>query len=340
MGIVLGFGVLPKELFPGWTGAGIKEAEASALKSMSLYPQATALSADPMFQWSASVTRTDSTGTHHASAVAIAPDVFITAGHVTPRDDSTTAFLTELVFGDNYNTSTTRYAIDHTQRYPGFVFGDTSTIDLGVGWTTDFIDGFDTPVSFASASLGEVLTLCDYGNIGDPTTGEMPSLGDRMAGYAPKVDWSGIYPYPDNRFDFMAFNIGASSGITLNVQGLTGSSGSPWFNSGGSLTHLSIAATNGTLGGVTISLELNNPEVQAYLQPIIQDSWDRYYASLEQCQPGDMNHDDVVDGNDIQPFVQCMMGGGESCDCADMNDDAMLTQDDTTEFVSLLLNGG
>jgi hypothetical protein len=236
------------------------------------------LSTDAKYKWAAAVQRTDPTnGTTYASAVAIAPDVFITAGHVTPRDDSTTASLNEIVFGSNYNTSTDRYTVSGTQRYPGYVFGDASTIDLGVGWTSNFIAGFDTPTTFTSIPMGGVGAMTDYGNIGDPNTGEMPSQGYRMTGFAPKVarDTSS---YPEARYNFYEF--APFDGIQHNVQGLNFSSGAEWTDLNGNLTDLLIAKTNGTLGGVSITLDLMNPEVQTYLQPIIQDSWDRYNASV------------------------------------------------------------
>lgn len=47
--------------------------------------------------------------------------------------------------------------------------------------------------------------------------------------------------------------------------------------------------------------------------------------------PGDMNEDAVVDGDDIQSFVSCTIGGGDGCDCANL---------DVAAFVNCLLDAG
>lgn len=254
-------------------------ADGAELKSMSLYEQAKTLSADPKYKWTGAVGRTDSTGSYTASGVAIAPDVFINSGHYTPRDGSATARLTTFKFGANYNTSFVSYDVDHTQRFPSYVFGDTTTIDLGIGWTSTFFAGFSTTVTFGSIGLGSIGTMVDYGNIGDPTTGELPSLGDRMAGYTPRIIDSAS-SYPESRYDSFDFNGVDSLGIALNVFGKNYSSGAPFYNSNGDLTHIAIAGTLSTQQGASVGLELMNPEIQAVLQPIIQDSWNRYNASI------------------------------------------------------------
>ena len=162
--------------------------------------------------------------------------------------------------------------VDHWEQFPGYVFGNPNAVDLGFYWLKKPIPGFVDHVTFAGTSLGEILTMVDYGNIGDPTTGEMPSLGDRMAGNAPRRQ-TNIYPYPDSLYDYMDFNGIASVGIPLNVQGLNFSSGAPWYNNNGDLTHLLIAKTNGTASGDSICLELTDPIVQAELNPRIAASW-------------------------------------------------------------------
>jgi len=255
------------------------QADGAALKSLSMYGDAQTLSNDPMYKWSAAVSRTDSTGYHIASAVAIAPDVYITAGHFTPINGSTTAAQRELIFGSNYNTSTDKYQVSRTQRFPGFVFDDPTTTDLGIGFTTTFIQGFDKQTTFSSIPLGAVGTMVDYGNIGDPTTGELPSLGDRLAGLAPRVT-SNTSAYPASKYYSFNFNGIASQGIPLNVQGLNFSSGAPWYDNNGNLAGLLIAKTNGISIGESVVLNLNTPEIQSYLQPIIQDSWSRYNATV------------------------------------------------------------
>lgn len=263
----------------GTAGLTTQSADAAAMRSLDFYGDHKALAMDPMYKWAGAVKRIGSNGTTYASAVMIAPDLYINAGHFTPINGSLVARHVEIVFGSNYNTSTERYSVKATQRFPGYVFGDPSTIDLGIGWTNEFVAGFDAPTTFATTVLGERLTQVDYGNIGDPTTGEMPSLGDKMAGYAPRTG-NFFSSYPDSRYDFMNFNQGVASETPLNVKGLNGSSGSPWYNASGDLTHLTVAGTLGSEFGNTVGLELTNPEVQAVLQPLIIDSWMRYRGTV------------------------------------------------------------
>src|SRR5262249_28982361 len=54
--------------------------------------------------------------------------------------------------------------------------------------------------------------------------------------------------------------------------------------------------------------------------------------------PGDINLDGHVDGDDVQPFVNCLIGGGGSCGCADLNGGG-LDSSDVPVFVAALLNG-
>jgi hypothetical protein len=139
----------------------------------------------------------------------IAPDLFITAGHVVPLSGS----LNEIVFGANYNTSIERYSILGNQKYPGYAFGNTATIDLGVGWTTNFVNGFDTETTFLNSKpYLQSITVAEYGDYGDITTGPLASLGDKLAGRAEAFTSGGtIY---DNANYFTAdFNGGQVRGI-------------------------------------------------------------------------------------------------------------------------------
>jgi hypothetical protein len=248
---------------------------------MSQYENSQALSTNLMYRWSAAVRRTDAAnGTTYASAVLIAPDLFITAGHVTPRNGSLTATLHEIVFGPNYHTSTDRHTVARTERYPGYVFGDTSTIDLGVGWTSGFVDGFTSSITFpSSVSQGTVLTVAEYGNFGDITTGEFASTGDRLAGRAQAY---GAHGTNYTSAYYFATDFDRASADPLNVNTLNGSSGSPWWTSSGQLAGMTVAGTKTFNTGYSIALDLTNPTVQAYLQPLIADSWARYNASIAQ----------------------------------------------------------
>ena len=253
--------------------------EGGEIVSMSRYNDHLALAQN--YPWAAAVTRVDHwdnspSTTMVASVVAIAPNVILTAGHFTPRDNSTVAQITEVTFGSNYNTSTDKYEVARTMRFPSYVFGDTNTIDLGIIWTKELIKGFDTPVKFASANVGDVLTMVDYGNYGDVTTGELPSLGDKMAGYAPVVNNS-TGEYPSSLYAALYFTSSGSNG-PLNISGKPFSSGSPWYETG-DLAALTIAGTNSFGGGYTRALRLDNPDIQTFLNPIVSDSWDLYEAA-------------------------------------------------------------
>ncbi len=57
-------------------------------------------------------------------------------------------------------------------------------------------------------------------------------------------------------------------------------------------------------------------------------------------QTGDMNSDTKRDGDDIEPFVGCMINGsypGTDCACADMNSDGAVDSDDEYLFVKALI---
>jgi hypothetical protein len=223
-----------------------------------------------MYQWSGAYKFVQSNGqVMYTSCVAIAPTLVIGPAHGTPTPTGTSK-ITEVVFGSNYNTSNFRMAVSSYERYPGYVFGDTNTIDLAVFHLASPIPGFTKPVTFADANIGEMLTMVDYGDYGDLNSGDLASKGDRFAGVAP-VTTSLISPYPSNFYATTLFEQDAFSDPTL---GLPNSSGSGWYNAEGDLTLLSTAATNGVSDGREgYSLRLNSEVVQSYLQPLIQESW-------------------------------------------------------------------
>ncbi len=53
----------------------------------------------------------------------------------------------------------------------------------------------------------------------------------------------------------------------------------------------------------------------------------------------DVNNDGVRDGEDIQDFVDCLVGGGYNCACADLVTDGVLDMADVSAFVAGLLAG-
>ena len=55
--------------------------------------------------------------------------------------------------------------------------------------------------------------------------------------------------------------------------------------------------------------------------------------------PADVNVDLLIDGGDIQPFVDCLLGNGSNCECADLDGVAGLDFNDVAAFVSDLVGG-
>ncbi len=260
-------------------------AAAGSMESVSLYEQYKALSNDPKYKWAGAITVRSITGQEAtASCVAVAPTIAIGAGHFTPGVTSST-IVKSITFGQNYKTGEGLVMeADRWERFQGYVVGDASTTDLGVYYLTQPIPGF-TPVTFVTETppLGTILTMVDYGNYGDTTTGELPSLGDRLAGRAVVSDYglAAIAGYPLSKYGIVNFqsNSGAPT-FSLRTQGLQFSSGSPWFDANGRLAFLTIALINGQMTRYTICLRLNLPEVQAWLQPKIAASWEALSPEL------------------------------------------------------------
>ncbi|MCB9854702.1 MAG: hypothetical protein H6818_03370 [Phycisphaerales bacterium] len=55
--------------------------------------------------------------------------------------------------------------------------------------------------------------------------------------------------------------------------------------------------------------------------------------------PGDLNSDGRIDGDDIQPFLNCIVGSGSDCDLAELNGNTILDAGDVDAFVGMLLSG-
>lgn len=280
------------------------EAQGGAMTNINQYANAQTLANDPKYKWAAGIKRVDyfdnsPTVTAVASAVLIAPDLYINAGHFTPRNGSQVAFHTELIFGPNYNTSTDRYTVRETQRFPGYIFGNKNTIDLGVGWTNNFVSGFHTPVTFAPFSQNQILTVAEYGNYGDINTGELPSQGDKLAGRA-RASTVVSSAYLAGAY-FTTWFDGPNASDPLNVNAYNFASGAPYFKTSGNLTGLVIASSDGFGPGFTTVLNLTDSRIQNYLQPLIQDSWARFFASQI---PGDANTDGSVNFEDLLTLAQ------------------------------------
>lgn len=248
-----------------------------------------ALAARPEYKWAGAVTMRIPAGTlYTASCVAVAPTVVIGAGHFTPGPTAASV-MTTVIFGSNYKSGGRLIMeVDHWERIPGYIYGDTSTTDLGVYYLKAPIPNF-TAVSFDDAPLGAVAVQVDYGDFGDTSTGEFPSLGFKLAGRSIVSEtFRNVSGFPANKYVLLNFK---GTGSTEPTQGLQFSSGSGWFLNG-KLVSLTIAGPNGVLDGFTAALRLNTPEVQTFLQPKIQASWAAqpatYYArpKLELAREG------------------------------------------------------
>src|SRR5262249_24418839 len=56
--------------------------------------------------------------------------------------------------------------------------------------------------------------------------------------------------------------------------------------------------------------------------------------------PGDLNHDGLRDGQDVQGFVNCIVGmSGSNCECAEFDGTGGVSLDDLAQFVAALLAG-
>ncbi|HVP09685.1 MAG TPA: hypothetical protein VMV94_00690 [Phycisphaerae bacterium] len=53
----------------------------------------------------------------------------------------------------------------------------------------------------------------------------------------------------------------------------------------------------------------------------------------------DLNNDGLLNGQDVQVFIDCMIAGGANCACADLYTDGRLDVQDIATFVSDLLAG-
>ena len=254
-------------------GTGLPRAVAGTMESIAMYAQYKALAQDPKYLWAGAVTaRRGTTGEIvTASCVAIAPTLVLGAGHVTPGPTSLSVVQT-VTFGPNYKSGD-RLVMDVIgwEQFPGYSSTDKNSTDLGVYYLKKPIPNF-TPIQFGDSQIGDIHTQVDFGNYGDTTVGELPSLGDKLAGNAQHIYYSlpSIVTYPVTKYSPLSFQ---GDGFSHRTQGLQYSSGSPWFSADGKVTHLTIAGINGRMDNFTICLKLNTEEVQNWLQPKIQASW-------------------------------------------------------------------
>lgn len=254
------------------SASSLPKADAGTMESVAMYEQYKALAAKPEYKWAGAVTAKRGTGEIvTASCVAIAPTVVLGAGHFTPGPTSLSVVQT-VTFGSNYKSGERLVMeVDRWEQFPGYSYTDKSTPDLGVYYLKKPIPNF-TPVQFGDSQIGKNHTLVDYGNYGDTTTGELLSLGDKLAGNAQHIFYSlpNIVTYPQTKYSPLSYQ---GEGLTLRTQVLASSSGGPWFSEDDKLTHLSVARINGMMTEISICLKLYTEEIQNWLQPIIQASW-------------------------------------------------------------------
>lgn len=72
----------------------LPDADAAIFTNINQYENSKALAANPIYRRAAAVQRTTSSGTTYSSAIMIAPDFFITAGHVVPLSGT----VNEIIF--------------------------------------------------------------------------------------------------------------------------------------------------------------------------------------------------------------------------------------------------
>ena len=115
--------------------------------------------------------------------------------------------------------------------------------------------------------------MVGYGDYGDVNTGELPSLGDRLAGVANAISPGLVPPYSPSLYTTLEFE-GLSSPYSDPIHALNYDSGSPWFDSNGDLDLIDIGSTLGLQGyGASYGLDLGNQQVQSYIQQPMINSW-------------------------------------------------------------------
>jgi len=121
------------------------------------------------------------------------------------------------------------------------------------------------------------------------------------------------------------------------VVGVAGWDGSNWLalnapvQSTGSTTYFALASVADGFGGTNrlFASYFSNPAESTVVYGLIA------------CQPGDANQDGTIDGDDVQAFVDCIMGAG-NCINMDIDGDGLAgsldAQDDAAAFIACLIN--
>ena len=256
----------------GLSALSAPKAAASLMVSFDNYDAHKKLANNPAYQFATYIEVTTASGSRTASSgVAIAPNIILVSGHGIPSATSS-AVVTKVSMGSNvYGSEAINYTVASWERYSGYVSSNTNTLDFGLVYLNENIPGF-TPVSFGSTTIGQTLTLVEYGRIGEQNGTTSPSVGDRLAGHTPVVTDSGILGYPQSSYFNTVLDAGLPSN-SLNVLGQPGSSGGAYFNQIGQIVGIHTAQSNGTWGGYAAALRTDNQEFLNFLNPKIQASW-------------------------------------------------------------------
>ena len=101
-------------------------------------------------------------------------------------------------------------------------------------------------------------------------------------------------------------------------------------------------ASDGLPGGFELSGTIGQHDAVSPAAPMTGGTFELtggFWPVTQVCYcPGDLNHDGLLNGGDIQQFVNCVLSSG-NCSCADVDLVGGITLDDAEAFVADLLAG-
>lgn len=99
-----------------------------------------------------------------------------------------------------------------------------------------------------------------------------------------------------------------------------------------------------TGGGYAVGATVGQPDASSFAQPfsggtyqIVGGFWVIAQAPTCAC-PGDFVRDGVLNGDDLQAFVTCLISGGD-CGCADLDGNGLIGAADAVMFAAALVGG-
>lgn len=100
--------------------------------------------------------------------------------------------------------------------------------------------------------------------------------------------------------------------------------------------------TDGVPGGFELSGTIGQHDASNPIAPMTGGSFELvggFWPETQVCYcPGDLNHDGLRNGNDVQQFVNCILSSGD-CSCADVDLIGGVNTHDVAQFVTDLLAG-